>query len=295
MSTTGKILVTGATGNNGSALIQNLIAIGADVRALVHDESKAQGLRDAGVEVVVGDYLLPETLDAAFDGVSKVFLVTPLSPDAAKMAGNSIAAAKRAGKPHIVRLSERTPEPASAVRTGVSHAEVNAELESSGLPYTSLRPTFYMQNTMLAAQSIASDGMIYMPFEDESLNMVDMRDVIETAVKILTTEGHEGQTYILTGPAAISFHDVASGFSKALGKEVKYVNVPVQAAREAMIGMGLSEWLAETYCEYFGNYRKGVSDYTTNIVEKLTGRPPRSFETFASDFAQYFDKVTLSG
>src|SRR6266487_2732098 len=107
MSDTGKILVTGATGNNGSTMIQNLIAIGADIRALVHTESKAQGLRDAGVEVVVGDYLRPETLDTAFEGVDKVFLITPLSPDATKMARNSIAAAKRAGKPHVVRLSER--------------------------------------------------------------------------------------------------------------------------------------------------------------------------------------------
>ena len=100
MSTTGIILITGATGNNGSALIQNLMASGANVRALVHHESKAQGLRDAGVEVVVGDYLRPETLDAALEGVDRVFLVTPLSPEAANMASNMIAAAKRASKPH---------------------------------------------------------------------------------------------------------------------------------------------------------------------------------------------------
>jgi len=124
MSNTEKILVTGATSNYGSAMIQNLIAIKADIRALVHHESKAQGLRDAGVEVVVGDYLRPETLDAAFEGVDKVFLHTPLSPDAAKMASNCIAAARRAGKSHIVRLPEKTPEPVSAVRTGVLHAQV---------------------------------------------------------------------------------------------------------------------------------------------------------------------------
>src|SRR6266849_10169263 len=132
MYDTGKILVTGATSNYGSAMIQNLIAIGADIRALVHHESKAQGLRDAGVEVVVGDYLLPDTLDAAFEGVDKVFLHTPLSPDLAKMASNCIAAARRAGKPHIVRLSEKSPEPVSALRTGMLHAKVNAELEASG-------------------------------------------------------------------------------------------------------------------------------------------------------------------
>ena len=288
MSDTVKILVTAATGNNGSAMIQNLKGKEADVRALVHHESKAQGLRDAGVEVVVGDFLNPETLDAALEGVDKVFLVTPHSPDAAKMAFNVIAAAKRAGKPHIVRLAEKAPEPVSAIRSGRLHAEVNAELEASGLPYTSLRPGFFMQNTMLAAQSVASDGMVYMPFEDAKLVMIDMRDVIETATKVLTTEGHEGQTYVLTGPALYSFYDVASGLSKALGKEVRYVNVPMQAARDAMIGVGMPEWVAEAYCEYFENYIKGGSAGVTNDFEKVNGHPARSYETFARDFAQYF-------
>jgi uncharacterized protein YbjT (DUF2867 family) len=280
--------VTGATGNNGSALIQNLMATGANVRALVHHESKAQGLRDAGVEVVVGDYLQPETLDAALEGVDRVFLVTPLSPDAANMASNVIAAAKRTGKPHIVRLAETAPQPVSAIRSGRLHLETNAELEASGVPYTSLRPCFYMQNTMLAAQSVASDGMVYMPFEDARLVMIDMRDTIEAASKVLTTPGHEGQTYVLTGPALLSFHDVAGELSKALGKEVKYVNVPMEAARGAMIGMGVPEWAAEAYCEYFENYRKGGSAGVTNDFEKLTGHPPRSYESFARDFAQYF-------
>lgn len=284
----GKILVTGATGNTGSAMIQHLLAMGADVRALVRDESKAQGLREAGVEVVVGDYLKPETLEAALEGVDKVFLVTPLSPDAAKMASNVIAAARRASKPHIVRLADETPEPVSAVRNGRLHAEVNAELAACGLPYTSLRPVANMQNTLMAAQSVASDGMIYMSMEDAKMGMIDRRDVVEAAVKVLTTEGHEGQTYVLTGPALLSYHDAASGLSKALGKEVRYVNVPMQAAREAMIGMGMSEWLADAICEYFENYRKGGSAGVTNDFEKVTGHPPRSYETFARDFAQSF-------
>ncbi len=289
MSSTGKILITGATGGYGNALIQNLLANKADVRAIVHHESKSQGLRDAGVEVFI-DFLKPETLDAAFDGADKVFLYTPVSPDAAKMASNCIAAAKRAGKPHIVRMSEKSPEPVNTLRVGVMHAQVNAELEGSGLPFTSLRPTFYMQNIMAAAQTVASDGMIYMPFKDAKLGMVDIRDVVEAGAKALTTQGHTGQTYVLTGPAAISFYDVASGLSKALGKEVKYVNVPIEAALQSMIGMGMPKWLAEVYCEYFANHSAGVSNFTTNDVEKLTGHPARSFETFARDYAQVFGK-----
>lgn len=288
MSNTGKILVTGATGNVSSAVIQNLIPSGANIRALQHREPITQELKDAGVEVVVADFLEPETLDAAFDGVDKVFLYTPLDPEAAIMAGNGIAAAKRTGNPHIVRLSEVSPEPVSALRIGQLQAEINAKVEASGLPYTSIRPSQFMQNTLMAAQSIASEGMIYMPLKDGKQGMVDIRDVAEAAANILTTEGHEDQTYVLTGPAAISFDDVASGLSKALNKEVQYVNVPLEAALEAMLAMGLSEWLAEAFVEYFANYSKGGGDFTSNDVEKLTGHPARSYETFARDFAPYF-------
>ena len=122
------------------------------------------------------------------------------------------------------------------------------------------------------------------------MGMIDRRDVVEAAAKVLTTKGYEGQTYHLTGPALLSYHDAASGLSKVLGKEVRYVNVPMQAAREAMIGMGMSEWLADVICEYFENYRKGGSAGVTNDFERVTGHPPRSYETFARDFAQYFGR-----
>ncbi len=125
------------------------------------------------------------------------------------------AAARRAGNPYIVRLAEKAPEPVSALRSGRQHLEVIAGLEASGLPYTTLRPCFYMQNTMLAAPSIASEGMMYMPFQDASLVMVDMRDAIEAAAKVLTTPGHEGQSYImLTGHSSRSYEMFAGDFAQ---------------------------------------------------------------------------------
>ena len=288
MFDTAKILVTGATGSNGGAVMQNLIALGANFRALVHDEAKAQDIKDMGAEVVIADYLRPETLGAALQGVEKVFLVTPWDPDAAKMASNFIAEAKRSGNPHIVRLSEASPPPINVLRGGILHEEIDAGLKSSGLPYTLLQPTYYMQNTLAAAQSVSSDGMIYMPFKDGKLGMIDMRDVAETATTVLTNDGHVGKTYVMTGPSSIGLDDVASELSKALGKDVKYANVPLEAARESMIGMGLSEWTAEMFCEYMDNHSTGVSDYTTNEVEEITGHAPIPYETFARDFASYF-------
>ena len=287
---TDTILVTGATGNVGGAVIASLTAMGANIRALVRDESKAQGLRDAGVEVVMGDLDKPETLDAAFSEVDRVFLVTAPNPAQVTQASNGIAAAKRAGNPLIVRLSAGAfnTAPDSPPRVTRQHAEIDAELKASGLPYTILRPHNFMQNTLMAAQTVASDGAVYVPWKEGKAGMIDVRDIADVAAKVLTEAGHEGKTYGLTGPASISFHDVAAGLSKALGKEVKYVDVPLEAAREAIVGMGLSEWIADALNEYSKAFSEGLGDFTTNDVEEITGHPARSYETFARDFAQAF-------
>ena len=288
MASSGIILVTGATGNVGSAVIANLTAMGTEVRALVRNESKAHSLKDAGVKVVLGDMEKPETLDDALRGVDKVFLITPVSPNAVTQASNGIAAATRAGSLHIVRLSAVKAAPDSPTRVGRLHAETEAQLKASGLAYTILRPHFYMQNTIMAAQTVASDGIVYMPFKDSNLGMIDIRDIADVAAKVLTEDGHEGRTYTPTGPASISFYDVAAGLSRMLGREVKYVDVPLEAARQAMLGMGLSEWMANAYREYFKAYTEGWGDFTTDDVEQVTGKPARSFEKFAHHFAQAF-------
>ncbi len=286
----GKILVTGATGNVGSILVPILTNLGADVRALVRDESKAQGLKDAGAEIVVGDLDKPDTLDAAFRGVDKVFLITPPNPNQVIQFENGIQAAKRAGSPFIVRLSAGAVRemPGALPRVSGQHADIDVMLKASGLPYTIIAPHFYMQNTMMAGQTVASDGVVYMPFKDGKTGMIDVRDIADVAVKVLTEDGHEGKTYDLTGPASISFGDVATGLSKVLGKQVNYVDVPLEAGRDAMIGMGLSEWVGDAMTEYFQAFSEDYGDFTTPDVEKVTGNPPRSYETFASDFAQVF-------
>ncbi len=291
MANSGTILVTGATGNVGSILIPILTNLGADVRALTHDESKARGLKDAGAEVVVGDLDKPDTLDAAFRGVDKVFLTTPPNPNQVIQTKNGIEAAKRSGSPFIVRLSAgalKEEMPGALPPISGQHAETDPMLRASGLPYNIIRPHNFMQGTMMAAQTVASEGVVYMPLQDSKTGMIDVRDIVDVAVKVLTEAGHEGKTYDLTGPESISFHDVAAGLSKVLGKEVKYVDVPLEAGREAMLGMGLSQWFADAMGEYFQAFSEGYGDFTTPDVEKVTGNTPRSYETFASDFAQVF-------
>ena len=164
-------------------------------------------------------------------------------------------------------------------------------LKASGLPYTIIKPGFFMQNTMMAALTIASEGAVYLPMKDGNIGMIDVRDIVDVAVKVLTEDGHEGKSYTLTGPASISLHDVAASLSNVLGKQVNYVDVPLEAGRQGMISMGLSEWFADAMTEYFQAFSEGYGDFTTDDVQLITGNPARPFEAFASDFAHVFGGV----
>lgn len=285
MANSGKVLVTGATGNTGSALVPALRNAGVDVRVFVRNESKAQPLKELGAEVVVGDIDKPETLAPAVEGVDKIYLLTWNGPTQEQQVKSAIEVAKKAGDPHIVRHSMWGSEKSRIIKQGYAADE---GIKSSGLSWTILRPTFFMQNTMMAAQTIASDGMIYMSMKDGKLAMIDVRDIVDSAVAVLTGEGHEGKDYILTGPEAISFHDIASTFSKVLGKDVKYVNVPGEAATQSMVDMGVPEWIAQGYAELSEGFSENFASRATDNVANLTGHPARSFEQFARDFAPVF-------
>jgi uncharacterized protein YbjT (DUF2867 family) len=289
MADTGKILVTGATGNVGSAVLGNLSTTDGNLRALAHDESSARSLQDRGVEAVVGDFLEPETLGPALEGVSTVLLITPIHPEQVTQASNVIRAAKESGNdPRIVRLSVHQASHEAPSRNSRQHAEIEDELRLSGLAYTLLRPTTFMQNTLATARTVASEGRIYQPFKDGKLGMIDARDIGEVAAKVLTEEGHEGEVYTLTGPAAISFYDIAETLSEILGKEVSYINIPPEKAKEAMLNMGLSEWRADVLIEYAKAHSEGYSNFTTEDVEQLTGHPATSYKKFATDFERVF-------
>jgi uncharacterized protein YbjT (DUF2867 family) len=289
MADTGKILVTGATGNVGSAVLGNLGTTDVDLRALAHDESKAHSIKDRGVEAVVGELLEPETLIPALEGVSTVLLITPIHPEQVTQATNVIEAAKESGNdPRIVRLSVHQASHEAPSRNSRQHAQIEDELRSSGLPYTLLRPQSFMQNTLVTARTVASEGKIYQPFKDGKLGMIDAWDIGEVAAKVLTEEGHEGAVYTLTGPAAISFYEVAEALSEVLGKEVRYVDISLEDAKRAMLNMGLSEWRADVLIEYAKAHSEGYSNFTTQDVEQLTGQPATSYKEFATDFERVF-------
>ena len=289
MTNTQTILITGATGNVGSALLDNLEGAHVGVRALVREESKAPSLGQRNVEVVSGDFLEPETLGPALEGVSAVFLLTPIHPQQIQQTANVIDAARESGSdPRVVRLSVHQASHQAPTRISRQHAEIEARLVSSGLPYTLLRPQSFMQNTLMSAPTVACQGRVFQPMKDGKLGMIDARDIGEVAARVLTEDGHEGKAYTLSGPAAISFYDVADALSEVLSKDVAYVPIPPEKAKGAMLDRGIQEWMADALNEYAKAHSEGYSDWTTDDFERLAGHPATSYREFASDFELLF-------
>jgi len=286
---TQKALVVGATGNVGSGVLAALVARGADVRGLAHSEAGMAAIRQAGAEPVSGELTDPSSLRGAFEGVDAAFVVTRGMDNQVEMAANAIEAARRAGVRRIVRLSAFVPEPALRTVLGRQHQEIDEILKAAGVAYTILRPTFFMQNILGAAQAIAADGVMYLPFGNGRAGIIDVRDIVDVAVEaLLSPGGHEGRTYTLTGPASISMHDVASALTRALGREVTYVAVPVQAGVESFVAMGMPKFMADTYGELFVNFARGGADRATDDVAQVTDHAARSIDDFARDFAAAF-------
>ncbi|MEE9189809.1 MAG: SDR family oxidoreductase [Candidatus Neomarinimicrobiota bacterium] len=281
-----KILVTGATGNTCSILIPALLSDGQEVRAFVRNEEKAQSLKDAGAEIYVGDLDQGGTIDSALQGIDKVYMCTWNGPTASAQGKNIVEAIKRAGtKPFVVRHSAFGVDGSRLIQ---QINEVDSTLKGSGIPWTMLKPTFFMQNLMMASQSIQDNNNIYWDWADGMVGMIDIRDVADSAFGALTGKAKQGQEYILTGPESISMHDVATSFTKVLGKEINYVAVPHEASKEAMIGMGFPEFIVDGFIELNHGFTKGFADTTNSNVEALSGHSPRSIDDFTNDFKSYF-------
>jgi uncharacterized protein YbjT (DUF2867 family) len=165
---------------------------------------------------------------------------------------------------------------------------VDNALKASGLRWTSIKPTFFMQNLMMAASSVKSDGNIYWDWAHGKAGMIDVRDVAESAFGALTGKAQEGKEYILTGPESVSMYDVATSFTKELGKQVNYIPVPHEASKDAMMSMGFPEFIVDGYIELNEGFTNGFADTANKNVETLTGHAARSVNNFTSDFKEYF-------
>jgi uncharacterized protein YbjT (DUF2867 family) len=277
------ILITGATGNISSLVIPQLLAKGSKVRALVHSADKGKALSDKGVEVIVGDFDNPASLQKAFDGISAAFLLTPFSEKADELARNAIAAAKKAGNPYLVRLSAVKASMDAPTANGRSHGRTEKDLKESGLPVAILKPHYFMQNLFGSAQTIATEGVVYHGTGEAKLGMIDVRDIADTVAMVLLDKSNAGKIFTPTGPASINFHTVAQALTVALGRPVKDIPVSPDAVADSIRKMGWGEWAAGVMRDYSAAYASGWGDFVTEDVMKLAKHPARSIEQFARE------------
>lgn len=282
------ILITGATGTTGRALLPLLAAAGARVRALVRPSAAATAKLPPGVERVPGDFDRPATLAHALVGVERAYLVTNSTERAEAQQLAFVEAARRAGVRHVVHLSQLHARADSPVRFLRYHAAVERALEASGMAWTHLRPNLFMQSLLAVAPAVAAEGRLYAPVGDARVSVVDVRDVAAVAARALTEDGHEGRVYDVTGPEALTHAELAEQIGGATGRPVAFVDVPEDALRDIARAMNAPTWQAEGLVEDYAHYKRGEAAGVSSAVADVTGRPPRTFRAFAREFAVAF-------
>ena len=278
------ILVTTA-GKVGSETVRLLRERHVPVRVLVRDPTKAAALAEAGAEIAKGDLDVPAAIDDAMTGVSAVVLVSPAVP-AQEL--NVVASAARAGTGHVVKATSKASADSPIARRRWQ-AEIEAGLAASGIPHTLLRSNAYMQNVLALAPAIAKTSSFGSAAGKGRSGLVDARDVAAVAAEIAASPAaHAGQTYWLTGPGLISNYDVAAVLSKLLGRTITYRELTVEENTETMIRAGVPEQIAQMNAQAFSLAAGGDAEWLTEDVPSLLGRPARSFQHFANDYATAF-------
>jgi len=283
------ILVTGATGLNGSALVRRLSAAGVPVRALVRSAGKAEALsRLPHVALALGDMASPETLAAPLAGIERAFLNSSADAAMLEVQTNFIVAAAKAGVKHVVKLSGIIPEIDSAFRFARMHGEAEKRLEQPGMAYTHLRAGEFMPAYFRQVPSITGRGVLALPMAEQRIASIDTEDIAAIAALALTGDGHRNKIYRITGPEALSMAEIAAILSDVTGKPIRYVAVAPEEALKAQLAAGMPPYLAEGLSELFAERRRGGEATVYHDAERLLGRRPTSFAQFAQRNAAIF-------
>jgi uncharacterized protein YbjT (DUF2867 family) len=279
------ILITGATGKVGRELVLDLLARQIAFKVMVRSKEAAKDFEAKGIKAVQGDFEHAETYTNALANVQSVFLLTTPHPDNVAIERKFLDTCKKKGVRHIVRLSAMGANPWAASVLLRNHGTCETELEDSGLAWTILRPAIFMQNLVPSmGPTIAKESTLYAPAGDARMPWVDTRDIAAVAGTVLTTKGHESLVYEITGPEALGYAQIAERLSAQLGRQITYVNVPDAAAHHAMVGMGMSPWLAEGMITLYHLFKaNGATALPLETVERITGRAPRTLTAYLTE------------
>jgi uncharacterized protein YbjT (DUF2867 family) len=284
------ILVTGATGLSGSAVIRACADARLPVRALVRDRGKVEALAIPDtVEVAEGDMLKPATLGGVLDGVERALMISGPDEHMLETQCTFIDAAKRAGVRHIVKLSGMGCWGDAKFRFARMHAEIEQYLERSGVAWTHLRPSTFMQTFLREVPTILYDGTVKLPMADAKLSPVDIDDIARVAVALLRGAGHEGKRYEMTGPEALTMNEIAERISSAIDRPVRYVDTDPADYRNTLLAGGIPAYFADAMDELFSERRDGTDESSVDLsTHRVFGVTSTTFAEFVRRNADVF-------
>jgi uncharacterized protein YbjT (DUF2867 family) len=281
------LLITGASGSVGKAVLQEAMRRESKVRAMYRSKEEA-AKAPSGCETVLADYSDAPSLRKALEGVTSVYVVCSPIPQLVELESNVLDACKEAGVKHVV-LNSAMGAGDFEKSFPSWHRKVEDKLKTTGMSYTILRPNGFLQNIVAYnAPSIRTQGAFYAAMGDAKVSYLDVGDIAVVAVKALQGGAHAGKTYELNGPEAISNQELAKRISKTTGRTVNYVDIPESAQREAMLGIGMPEWQVTALLELQQYYKQGGGAKTDGLLKSLIEREPVTLDQYLAANAKEF-------
>lgn len=275
------ILVTGATGRTGNSAATDLAKRGLPVRALVRNADKAAPLARAGVQLAMGDASDAVAVRNALRGVKKIAIILPNGERQLALEKQLADLAAEAGVQQIVKVSSMEAVAGAHNPVHRAHWESEEHIRSKGIPWTMVRPSFYMQNFLGLAATIKADGKFYFPFgENGAAVLTDSRDVGAFVAQALATGGHENRSYDVTSNDSLSFKQVGELFTQLLGRPVSYVAQDPIAYKAFLAKFVTSKWHLDAVCDIFAEIASGYLAHTTRTFAQIMGREPTALRDF---------------
>jgi uncharacterized protein YbjT (DUF2867 family) len=287
-------LVMGATGTVGKEVVRELGSRGVRTRAFVRDRERAARILGPDVELALGDLTKPASVEAALEGVSRLFLLAPSDPRQAEWEALVADAARRAGVAYAVKLSALNAAPDSSVDDLRWHWQGEHSLAESGIPHAVIRCNFFAQFFLIFAPAIRAESRFRAPVREGpgsegKVSPVDARDIAASAAALLASDAPaDDALYELTGPEALGYPDVAARLSAALGRKVEYETVSTDESWRELLAEGHPEFEAKILLQLFERIQAGHFARVTSSVEALTGRSARPFDHFANAYRDSF-------
>ncbi len=280
-----KYLITGATGEVGSRVVELLLQRGERPRVFVRSQEKALSQFGDGVDIFVGDLADSGSLHTALRGIDKLFLVNS-GPEIGARDKAAAKAAVAAGVKHLVKLSSMDVEQGLAI--GAWHEQGEAAIRASGIPFTLVQPSGFMSNLLAWSTSIRTEGLVCSSTGDGKRAFIHSDDIAEVAVQALTTSELYGKSLQITGPEALSFGEVTAKIGSAIGRQLTFQSISDEDARQRYSPMSGSEAETEAHVSLWRAIREGRLSAVTNTVERVVGRKPFPLDQWIAENAAAF-------